>query len=72
MRKKRRNRAAYLINLAESLIFPKDAFVIGDGCKPRHIARARLAVEFYRRPSVFKLRAIVEDWGFRRIVREMY
>lgn len=36
------------------------------------VARIKVALDFNRKPSVFKLRAIVEGWDEVRLVREMY
>lgn len=37
-----------------------------------HVALIRLALDFSRKPKVFQMRAIVEDWDRDQIVREVY
>lgn len=35
-------------------------------------ARVKVALDFYRKPSGFKFKAIVESWNINRIIRELY
>lgn len=64
--------AGYLITLAKLVKYPSKDIIVTAGMTDVDIARVHLALELDRRDSVFKLRAIVEDWSPERINRELF
>ncbi len=77
MKKHKHTLAERMIKFAEGFLFPRGELIIDSGNHSEEerslaIARIQLAVAFYRRSPKFKLRAIIERWNNRRVVREMY
>lgn len=67
------NDAEILLTVARMIKCPKERLVIPcNSWKDKDTERMRTALEFDKRPNVFKMRAMVEDWDMIRIVREMY
>lgn len=65
--------AEKLIELAEYTLFPRDEVLMA--CKhvrPHVLAKVKLAIVFYRANKGLQLRAIMENWNRRRIVKELY
>lgn len=65
--------AERLLLLAREVLYPKQHLIQPHAAMDDAlIARVRMAIEFYRADKGLQLRAIVEDWSYMQIVREMY
>jgi hypothetical protein len=64
--------AEFLLNFAEALYRAKSRLAICDEFVDVDIARAKLALDLYRKSDTFKLKAIMEEWSWERIVEELY
>lgn len=65
------NDAEMLIDLADSILYPRDEVLLCEGLPPSAPDTAVLALRLKKRPDL-TLRAIMEDWSRFRIVRELY
>lgn len=63
--------AERVLDLAEMLL-ADGQIVASPEMSGEDIARAKLAMDFYRRPSVLHFRAIAEDWDLKQLIREVY
>lgn len=64
--------AEIMLDIAESVLLPRSALVISEGEPSCMVEVVNTAVRFYRQPSAFKLRALVEQWERERIIRELW
>lgn len=69
--------AAYLLEVGEEILKPSHVIKIAEVSKKKRkmrleLARARIAIDFCRKPLSFQLQALTECWPIERITREMY
>lgn len=68
--------AERLLELAEEVLHPREQVIRLAGPLALEVgtfmARVKAALDLKRRPPVFVLRAITEDWSYERIIRELY
>jgi hypothetical protein len=66
-----RNYAEALIYAAELLLYPHSLLITTQGYIPAEVDFMAFALAFYRKPPLFKFRAMIEDWNGERIMYEM-
>ena len=68
-----------MIDMAEEVLTPRDRVALVESCahstdadRNTFFAKVRTSLDFYRKPKVFQLEAMVEGWSAQRINRELY
>lgn len=65
--------AEHLLELAEAVRRPRDLLLVPtQPMAEHHFARIRLALDFEALPPVVRLRAVVEEWSYLDLVREVH
>lgn len=63
--------AERLINIADAILHPHERLIIADGGPSYTVDLVALALRLHSKPGI-ALKAMIEEWGRERIVRELY